>query len=135
MVMRNKRDESFIKRLNEIIETNLKDERFGVSELASEMNMSRSTFIGGSNLQQVISQPVYKKCQVEKALELLKNESLTVAEAAYMIGFGSPPISVNASGKPSVILRVKLQIMQLMITILEDEEEVDAQRSEQKSDA
>jgi hypothetical protein len=35
MVIRSKRDESFIKHVNEIIAANMKDEGFGVSELAA----------------------------------------------------------------------------------------------------
>jgi AraC-like DNA-binding protein len=42
MVNPNKKENSFIKRVNEIIATNMKDERFGVSKLAREMHMSRS---------------------------------------------------------------------------------------------
>jgi transcriptional regulator of acetoin/glycerol metabolism len=43
MEIRNIRDEAFIKSVNEIIIARLKDEGFGVSELASRMNISRTT--------------------------------------------------------------------------------------------
>jgi len=68
----------------------MKDERFGVSELAGKMNMSRKTLyrriksLTGKSVSQFI-----RNSRLNKALELLKNESLTVAEAAYMTGFGS----------------------------------------------
>jgi DNA-binding NtrC family response regulator len=46
MSVQNRRKESFINGLNEIIEDNLSNERSGVSELAQELNMSRSNLHG-----------------------------------------------------------------------------------------
>ncbi len=90
MVIQNRREDNFVKRVNEIISSNLRDERFGVSELAREMNMSRTTLyrrikpVTGQSVSQFI-----RNARLNKSLELLENESLTVAEAAYMTGFGS----------------------------------------------
>jgi len=90
MVNQNRREDAFIKRLNETVAANMKDERFGVSELASKTNMSRTTLhrkiksITGQSVSRFI-----RNARLNKALELLKNESLTVAEAAYMTGFRS----------------------------------------------
>jgi AraC-like DNA-binding protein len=42
MVNHNRREDSFIRQVNEIIASNLNNDRFGVSELAGMMNMSRS---------------------------------------------------------------------------------------------
>jgi predicted ATPase/AraC-like DNA-binding protein len=83
-------DKSFTRCLNEIIEVNLSNERFGVSELAFKMNMSRKTLYRRikSATGQSVSQFLRNK-RLNKALELIKNESLTVAEAAYITGFGS----------------------------------------------
>ena len=90
MAIQNSRSSKFIRQLNEIINSNFQDERFGVTELAGKMNMSRNTLyrkvrsITGQSVSQFI-----RNTRLNKALELLKNESLTVAEAAYQTGFGS----------------------------------------------
>ena len=42
MTILNRGENSFIHHVSEIVEANMKDEGFGVSELAREMNMSRS---------------------------------------------------------------------------------------------
>ena len=42
MAKRNSRNSKFIHQLNEILDSNIQNERFGVSELADKMNMSRS---------------------------------------------------------------------------------------------
>jgi len=91
MTIRNKRDENFIKTVNEIIETNLSNERFGVTELAGKMNMSRSNLhrkiksITGSSVSQYL-----RKIRLDKALELMKEEPVTISEVAFKVGFGSP---------------------------------------------
>ena len=90
MTARTKRDGSFIKSVNEIVSVHLIYESFGVSELASRMNMSRTTL--HRRISSITDQSVsrfIRKARLNKALELLKNESLTVAEAAYSTGFRS----------------------------------------------
>jgi predicted ATPase/AraC-like DNA-binding protein len=90
MVIQNRREATFIKRVNDFITANMKDERFGVSELAGKLNMSRKTLyrriksLTGISVSQFI-----RNARLTKAKELLKNESMTVAEAAYGTGFGS----------------------------------------------
>ena len=90
MAIQNRREATFIKRVNDLITANMKDERFGVSELAGKMNMSRKTLyrriksLTGFSVSQFI-----RNVRLNKAMELLKNESMTVAEAAYGTGFGS----------------------------------------------
>lgn len=49
MEIRNRREANFINRVNTIIESNLNDERFGVSALDGKMNMSRTTCTGRSS--------------------------------------------------------------------------------------
>jgi AraC-like DNA-binding protein len=41
-MVQNKREASFIQHVSKIVEDNMKNEGFGVSELAARMNMSRS---------------------------------------------------------------------------------------------
>lgn len=88
--IQNRRMDTFIKGVNEIIVAKMKDEGFGVSELAKEMNISRTTLHRKikSGTGQSVSQLI-RDTRLKRALELLENEPLTVAEAAYMTGFRS----------------------------------------------
>jgi len=66
----------------------MENEGFGVSELAGKMNMSRSNLhrkiksATGISVSQFI-----RNARLERALKLLQEDSLTVAEVAYMTGF------------------------------------------------
>lgn len=67
----------------------LADERFGVSELAARMHMSRS------NLLRRIKQSTNRSAsqfirdiRLERGMELLQNGGYTVSEIAYQVGFG-----------------------------------------------
>jgi len=90
MAVKNRREGTFVNRVNEIIESNFKDERFGVSALAGKMNMSRTTLhrkirsATGTSVSRFL-----RNTRLNKALEFLVENSITVAEAAYMSGFGS----------------------------------------------
>jgi AraC-like DNA-binding protein len=83
-------EQDFTRRLTEFTEANLRNEQFGVSELAREMNMQRSTLhrkvkkIFSFSVSQFISH-----VRLKKALEILQNDSLTVSETAYECGFHS----------------------------------------------
>ncbi|MDD4108807.1 MAG: AraC family transcriptional regulator [Prolixibacteraceae bacterium] len=90
MAVGNRREGTFINRINEIIESNFNDERFGVSALAGKMNMGRTTLY--RKIRSTTGQSVsrfLRNTRLNKALELLMENSITVAEAAYMTGFGS----------------------------------------------
>ena len=82
--------EDFISRATSIIEENLGDEQFGVSELAGEMNMSRSNLLRKvkKNTNLSVSQFI-RQIRLEIAMDLLKEESFTVSEISYRVGFGS----------------------------------------------
>jgi len=86
----NDTENQFIKRATEIIEANLHNEQFGVSELAREMGMSRTTLHRKIILTTKTSVSQFI-CQVrlKKALELLKQNSGTISEIAYDCGFHS----------------------------------------------
>ena len=90
MALQNKRNDHFIQLVNEIIASKLNHDGFGVSELAREMNMSRSNLhrriksATGITVSQFI-----RSSRLNRALEHLENGSLTVAETAYMTGFWS----------------------------------------------
>lgn len=79
-----------MEKLIELIEQNMADENFGVSELADSIGMSRSNLLRkikkltGLSVSQLIRQ-----ARLEKAMELLKSGSLNVSEVSYRVGFGS----------------------------------------------
>lgn len=88
---RNHTNDELIRKLTEIVIDNLTNEQFGVSALAAEMGMSRSnlhrkvTLITNKSLSQFI-----REIRLNEAYTLLKNNGLTVAEAAYNVGFSNP---------------------------------------------
>ena len=82
--------DSFLSRLNEIIESNLSNEHFGVSELAREMGMSRSNLhrLVKATTNSTVSQYI-RGIRMKMALELLRNSSKKISEVAIESGFGS----------------------------------------------
>ena len=88
MALQTRRANAFSQQANELVRANMKDEGFGVSELANVMNMSRTTLYRKikTGTGQSVSQFI-RNARLNRALELLENEPLTVAEAAYITGF------------------------------------------------
>ncbi len=83
--------DQFIKKLTGIIEENLENGQFGVSELAGEMGMSRSYI--HRRLKSINNQSISKFIRIvrlEKAMELLRQSNDSASEIAYKVGFGSP---------------------------------------------
>ena len=84
------RRDSFIEQAEALVLENLSDEKFGVSELAGAMNMSRSNLLRKIKKQTGLSASQFlRKVRLEKAMELLRESSLTVSEISYEVGFGS----------------------------------------------
>ena len=84
-------DQLLIRRLVDIVVNNLGSENFGVNELAHESGMSRARLNRRLNTitKKSINQFI-REVRLEKALEMLKNESVTVSEVAFRVGFRSP---------------------------------------------
>lgn len=73
-----------------MIEEHLSNEQFGVSELAREAGMSRSNLLRKVKKHTGLSVSQYiRQVRLEHAMELLKQEALTVSEIAYRVGFNS----------------------------------------------
>ena len=90
-VANNPVNDAFLKKLVEEVETNLRNEQFGVEELADRMSMSRSHL--HRKLKQATGQSVnqfVREYRLQRAMELLKQEDMTVSEIAFQVGFGSP---------------------------------------------
>jgi TolB-like protein/AraC-like DNA-binding protein len=84
-------DESFIRRLDELIEANLTDENFGVKELVNKSGLNER-FIRRKlkNIaKKTISQYITGK-RLERAFEMLQQDEINVSEVAFGTGFNSP---------------------------------------------
>jgi TolB-like protein/AraC-like DNA-binding protein len=84
-------DIQLTRKLNEIIIANLENENFGVKELAHAIGMSRFNlnrklhFLCRKTINQYI-----REMRLQRAMEILKQESLTASEVAFKVGFSSP---------------------------------------------
>lgn len=84
-------DAAFTRELNKIIFANLEKEHFGVNELAHEIGMSRFSlnrklhFIYHKTINQYI-----RESRLQRAMEMLQQESVTASEVAFKVGFSSP---------------------------------------------
>ncbi len=80
----------FLEKVVAQIEANLGDEQFGVTELADLMNMSRSSLL--RKVQKFTDQSVsvlIRNVRLHHARTYLKDETMTVSEIAFKVGFSS----------------------------------------------
>lgn len=87
----------FMVRIKKIVEANLCNEQFGVNELAEKMGLSRSQI--HRKLKSICNKSVsqfIREVRLEKAKELLEDQSLTSSEIAYKVGFGSPSYFIKS---------------------------------------
>ena len=86
-----KADEDFIKRLNEVILTNLNNPEFSMDDIADSLNMSRSNFYRKIKGVLDLSPNEYLRLErLKKAAQLFKQGEGRVTEICYMVGFNSP---------------------------------------------
>jgi TolB-like protein/AraC-like DNA-binding protein len=84
------KDQEFISQLEEILDIHLSDERFGVSELAKAVNMSRSNLLRRVKKATGLSVSRFiRDYRLSKAFTMLQGNDQTVSEIAYAVGFGS----------------------------------------------
>jgi len=84
-------DEKLMARIVGYLEENLANPQLSVEGLSKELGMSRSSLY--AKLLDLTGQtPVdyIRSYKLEKAVGLLKNNDLTIAEIAYMVGFSTP---------------------------------------------
>src|SRR5665648_168564 len=80
----------FIDKAEAVILENISNEQFGVSELADAMNMSRSSLLRKIKTQTQLSASQFiRKVRLIKGMEMLKQDTLTVSEISYQVGFGN----------------------------------------------
>lgn len=81
----------FLNQITTLVEKNMSNEQFGVSELAEEMNMSRSNLLRKVKKETQLSvSQLISQVRLKKAMELLKLGSLNVSEVSHQVGFNSP---------------------------------------------
>jgi TolB-like protein/AraC-like DNA-binding protein/Tfp pilus assembly protein PilF len=84
------RDPDFLTKVTDIIEENMTNEQFGVSELAREIGMSRSNLLRKiKKLSKLSVSQFISQVRLKHAMELLKEQSFTVSEVSYRVGFSS----------------------------------------------
>jgi len=90
MQVSNTTDSDFISQITAIVEQNISNEQFGVSELASEVNMSRSNLLRKvKKLTNLSVSQLIRQVRLNRAMDMLRNSSLNVSEVSHQVGFGS----------------------------------------------
>src|SRR5688572_8892782 len=88
--MQDVRSSDFLSQLSGIVEKNIANEQFGVSELAKEMNMSRSNLLRKVKKETKLSvSQLISQVRLQRGMELLKTTSLNVSEVSHQVGFSS----------------------------------------------
>ncbi len=78
----------FLSQIVSIVEANISNEQFGVSELADAMNMSRSNLLRRiKKLTNLSVSQFIRQIRLKWGMELLQNSSMNVSEVAYQTGF------------------------------------------------
>lgn len=84
-------ESEFLSQIRALVDRNISNEQFGVSELAEEMNMSRSNLLRKVKKETQLSvSQLISQVRLQKAMELLKTTSLNVSEVSHEVGFNSP---------------------------------------------
>ena len=84
------RDQKFITELTAIIDENIENEQFGVSELAEIAGMSRSNLL--RRIKKITNESAsqfIRNIRLERGLALVKTGELTISEISYRVGFNS----------------------------------------------
>lgn len=83
-------ENEFLRTLTDIISANISDENFGVSELAGEAGMSRSSLLRKvKSLTKASVSQFIRQVRLKKAMDILRQTSFTVSEVSYQVGFSS----------------------------------------------
>ena len=80
----------FLNKATAVIVENASNDRFGVSELAEELSMSRSNLLRKIKKATNLSASQFiRQVRLEIAMDMLKETSLSVSEISFKVGFGS----------------------------------------------
>lgn len=124
-------EQDFIKKITGIIEENISDEQFGVSELAAAIGMSRSNLLRKIKKQTGLSASRFiSQVRLERAKSMLKKQDHTVSEVSFKVGFNSTSYFIKCFrehfGYPPGELGKRMDA--------EKEQEEEAARSQQLTD-
>ncbi|WOD43215.1 helix-turn-helix domain-containing protein [Hwangdonia lutea] len=82
---------SFLSEAKSLVLDHISNEQFGVSELASELHMSRSSLLRKIKKQTNLSASQFiREIRLQKAAELLLETEHTASEIAFEVGFSNP---------------------------------------------
>jgi TolB-like protein/AraC-like DNA-binding protein/Tfp pilus assembly protein PilF len=80
----------FLSQITAIVEENISDEQFGVSELADAMHMSRSNLLRKVKKETKLSvSQLIRQVRLKRGMELLRTSSFNVSEVSHQVGFNS----------------------------------------------
>ena len=83
--------EKFIEIARDIILNHIDDEDFNVGKLAEYLNLSRSQTLRKIKASTGFSANEFiREVRLEKSIELLRDENLTISEISYRVGFNNP---------------------------------------------
>jgi TolB-like protein/AraC-like DNA-binding protein len=83
-------ENDFLNQVAALVEANISNEQFGVSELADLMNMSRSNLLRKvKKLTNLSVSQLIRDVRLKRAMEMLEKTSLNVSEISHQVGFGS----------------------------------------------
>ena len=83
-------ENDFLSQVTTVIEKNISNEKFGVSELAAEMNMSRSNLLRKvKKVTKLSVSQLINQIRLKRSMEMLRKSSLNVTEVSHQVGFSS----------------------------------------------
>src|SRR5688500_6971176 len=83
-------EKDFLSQVTAVVEKNVSNEQFGVSELADEMNMSRSNLLRKVKKETKLSvSQLISQIRLKRAMEMLRKSALNVSEVSHQVGFSS----------------------------------------------
>ncbi|PKA99719.1 AraC-like DNA-binding protein [Flavobacteriaceae bacterium MAR_2009_75] len=84
-------NQKFMGKISKLIEENLSDDTYWVDNLASDMNVSRSTlFRKLKSLTGMSPQEFMRRRRLHKAVDLLEQGPFRISDVAYQVGFSDP---------------------------------------------
>lgn len=84
-------DQDFIKKVTEVLETEIANENFGVTELSDAVALSRSQlFRKIKAITNFTPLEFIRSFRLHRAMDMLQQQSGTIAEIAYSVGFQNP---------------------------------------------
>jgi len=83
-------ENDFLSQITSIVEKNISNEQFGVSELADAMNMSRSNLLRKvKKLTKLSVSQLISQVRLNRGMQMLRTSSLNVSEVSHQVGFSS----------------------------------------------